>query len=47
MMWILSFLGAAVRWNEYRFRVDRDGKLHAVTEAEAILAPQTSPSRPA
>jgi hypothetical protein len=46
-MWIVRFLGRRVRWNEYRFRVDRDGKLQAVTEAEAILAPQRSPSRPA
>lgn len=46
VLWILSFLGRRVRWNDRRLRVDRDGKLHSVpmTGASRLFA-TISPSR--
>ncbi len=42
LMWILSFLGQSVRWNDRRLRVDARGRLHPVAEAPSRLAPHPS-----
>ncbi len=46
VMWILSFLGRRVRWNDRCLRVDRDGKLHPVPmTGVSRFATAISPSR--
>jgi ceramide glucosyltransferase len=47
VMWVLSFLGRRVRWNDRRLRVDRHGRLHPVpmTGANRFSA-AISPSGP-